>query len=143
MTEPPVGTDRFDNPPDSPPAQRAVLTHVIVREDVQRVRICFSGEIDLSSVDLVDAAAADVLRSYRPRHLDLDLAEVRFLDASGISALLRCRARAVEAGCQLAVTNPRPMIYRILELTGVLAALAVTPVPDQPIDSRPASRPPE
>ena len=129
-----MGTHRFDYVPDSPPAQRAVLTHTTVREDVQRVRVSFSGEIDISCASVVDAAVTDALRSYRPRHVDVDLAGVRFIDSSGIHALMRCRAQAVEAGCQLAVTNPRPMTFRVLEITGVLAALAVTPVPDKPID---------
>jgi len=28
-------------------------------------------------------------------------------------------------GCQFAVTNPQPLVYRVLEITGVLVALAV------------------
>jgi anti-anti-sigma factor len=126
-----MGTHRFDNVPDSLPAQRAVLTHITVREDAERVRIAFCGEIDLSSADLVDAAVTDALLSHHPRRVDVDLAEVRFLDSSGIHALLRCRAQAIEAGCQLAVTNPQRMTYQVMELTGVLAALAVTLAPDK------------
>jgi anti-anti-sigma factor len=101
-----------------------------------RVLMCFSGEIDLSSAHLVDVAVTDALRSHRPRHVDVDLAGVRFLDASGIRTLLECRSRAIDAGCQLAVTNPPPMTYRVFELTGVLAPLAVTPVRDRPIGER-------
>jgi anti-sigma B factor antagonist len=130
-----MGTHRT-HAPDSPPAQRTLLTYTTVREHAERVRVSFSGEVDLSSADVIDTAVFDALRSHHPRHVDVDLADVRFLDASGIQALLRCRMEAVEAGCQLAVTNPQPMVYLVLEITGVLAALAVTPVLDKPIDSR-------
>jgi anti-sigma B factor antagonist len=130
-----MGTHRFELSPDSPPAQRTVLTYTIVREDVQRVRICFSGEIDLSTAQLVDVAVCDALRSHHPRHVAADLADVRFLDASGIRALLRCSAQAIEMGCELAVTHPQPIIYKLLDIAGVLAALNVTPAPEEPIDS--------
>src|SRR5262245_51001591 len=126
-----MGTHGLDDLPDSP---RAVLKHTTVREDAQRVRICFSGEMDLSSAQAVDAAVADALLAYHPRHVDLDLTEVRFVDSSGIHALMRCLTRSMKAGCQLAVTNPQPLIYQVLEVTGVVAALAVTPVPDNLMD---------
>src|SRR5215475_8122421 len=112
-----MGTDNFTA---SSPGQGAGLTHATVPEDAQRVRISFCGEIDLSSADMVEAAVIDALRSYHPGRIDVDLAEVKFLDSIGIRALLRCRTQAIEAGCQLAVMNPQPMIHRILEVTGVL-----------------------
>jgi anti-sigma B factor antagonist len=129
-----MGTHRFEHFPDPPPARRAVLTHTTAHEDVHRVRIAFSGEIDISSADLLDAAVTDALRSHHLRHIDIDLAGVRFIDSSGVYALMRCRTQAVEAGCQLAVTNPQPMTYRVLKITGMLAALTVRAVPDKPID---------
>lgn len=130
-----MGTDRLDYIPESSPAKRGVLTYVTAHEGAHRVRICFSGEIDLSSAYVVEVAVADALGAHHPRHLEVDLAEVRFLDARGIRALIRCRTRAHEAGCRLAVANPQPMIYRVLEITGMLAALAVTPGPGEAIAS--------
>ena len=130
-----MGTPRLDYAPDSSPAKPAVLTYVTAHGDAHRVRIFFSGEIDLSSAEMVEAAVADALRAHHPHHLDVDLTEVRFLDACGIRALLCGRRLAIEARCQLAATNPQPIIYRVLEVTGMLAALAVTSVPVMPIGS--------
>jgi anti-anti-sigma factor len=113
--------------PDSPNAHRTELAYTTVLEDARHVRVCFSGEIDLASSDVIDLAICEALLFHHPCHIDVDLAEVRFIDASGIRALLRCRAHSVEVGCQFAVTNPQPLIYRILEITGVLVALAVQP----------------
>ncbi|MBO0871047.1 MAG: STAS domain-containing protein [Micromonosporaceae bacterium] len=127
-----MGTPRFDHMPDPSRSRSNLLTHTTVREDVQRVRICFSGEIDLSSADLVDAAIIDALRSHRPRRLEIDLSGLRFMDSSGVSALIRGRAKAIDGDCQLVVTDASPMIYRILNVTGVLRALADVPGPEQP-----------
>jgi anti-anti-sigma factor len=113
--------------PDSPPAHRSELTYTTVLENARHVRVGFSGEIDLASSDVIDRAICEALLFHHPRRIDVDLAEVRFIDASGIRALLRSRARSVELGCQFAVTNPHPLVYRVLEITGVLVALAVQP----------------
>lgn len=128
-----MDTERFDWFPDSARAPRTVLTYTTLSEGLQRVRIRFSGEIDLSSSDLVHAAVCDALRSDHPSGLELDLAEVRFLDSSGIHALLRCRTEAIKAGCRLAVTNAQPIVYRVLEISGVVAVMSIAPVRDQPI----------
>ena len=114
--------------PDSPSARRSKLTYITVAEDIERVQICFSGEIDLPTSDLIDVAVCEALLFHHPRHVEVDLAEVRFLDASGIRVLLHCRERSLEVGCQFTVSNPQPLIYRILELTDVLVTLAVTAV---------------
>jgi len=55
------------------------------------------------------------------------LENARHVRAGFSGALLRSRARSVEVGCQFAVTNPQPLVYRVLEITGVLEALAVQP----------------
>lgn len=73
-----------------------------------------------------DRDGAEDRRGGRGDQVYLDLTAVRFIDSSGIHALMRCRARAIEAGCRLAVTNAQPIIYRVLEITGVLEALGVT-----------------
>jgi anti-anti-sigma regulatory factor len=57
----------------------------------------------------------------------MDLADVGFVDARGINALVRCRAQTVAAGCRLVVTNPQPIVYQVLRITGMLEALAVAP----------------
>lgn len=125
-------THPFDCFPDSPAKARAVLRHQTMRENLDDVRICFSGEIDLSNSDQVDTAVTEALRSHL-RRLDVDLAEVRFIDSSGIHALMRCRTRAIEAGCSFAVGNAQPMIYRVLEVSGVVEALAVTRCPGKKV----------
>jgi anti-anti-sigma factor len=122
-----MGTHRIPFFPESPSTPAALLSYQTVVEHARAVRVAFAGEIDMSTADGVDVIVADALRSHAPRHLCVDLTQVRFMDSSGIHALLRCRDRAADAGCELAVTNPQPIVYRVLEVTGLLEVLAVTP----------------
>jgi anti-anti-sigma factor len=56
---------------------------------------------------------------------EVDLAGVPLLDSSGISVLLGCLAAAHSAGRHLAVLNPRPHVYRALQVLGLLDVLRV------------------
>jgi anti-anti-sigma factor len=49
----------------------------------------------------------------------VDLCELTFMDSSGLGALHAARRMAVEAGGNLVVCRPSPMVYRVLELTGL------------------------
>jgi anti-anti-sigma factor len=90
------------------------------------VRIVFFGEIDTSTCDVVTAAVIDALASPGLRYLCLDLAEARFMDSSGIHALVHCRAQATYSGCRMVVMNPQPIVYRALETSALLQVPAVT-----------------
>jgi anti-anti-sigma regulatory factor len=61
-----------------------------------------------------------VLRDQRPAVLDVDLAGVMLLDCAGIGALVGVRNAAVHAGCQMWVSNPQPIVRRVLAVTGLL-----------------------
>jgi anti-anti-sigma factor len=122
-----MGKHRFTSFALPQPQAASTLTHVAVG-DPEAVRIAFAGEIGMGTADTVLAAVVDALGTYGPRRLEVDVADVGFMDASGINALVRCRSYAVAAGCRLAVTNPLPIVYEVLGITGMLEALAVTPV---------------
>ena len=83
-------------------------------------RIAVFGELDHDSAYPLERAVVHVLREQRPAHLELDLADVPFLDTGGIKVLLRCRADARQLDCRLAVTNAQPLVYRVLEIVGLL-----------------------
>jgi anti-sigma B factor antagonist len=127
-----VGTNPVNSLSESRAALRTVLTQTTTREDAHRVRIRLCGEVDLSTAYLVEVAVTEALVSRNPHQIYVDLAGVLFIDASAIHALLRCRDRAIEAGCWFAVTNAQPFIYHVLEIAGLLQTLAVTAVAAQP-----------
>jgi anti-anti-sigma factor len=51
------------------------------------------------------------------RRIVLDLAELHFVDSSGLAALLDCYVLAKAAGCDLRLTNANPQIKGLLDRT--------------------------
>lgn len=56
--------------------------------------------------------------------VEIDMAEVAFIDSSGIRALLRLREAAGASGRRLRVRNPSSDVRRLLDLIGVTELLA-------------------
>lgn len=97
------------------------------------VRMFVTGDIDALSQSAIDTAAFVVLRHHRPREITLDLAGVGFLDASGVSALLRCHATARDLQCALALANLQPPVRHVLRTVGLTAHFGVPdPAPPRP-----------
>ncbi len=49
----------------------------------------------------------------------VDLAQLTFLDSSGLGLLHEARRTAIEDGGNLVVCNPAPVVERVLEITGL------------------------
>ena len=94
--------------------------HISVRRDTTGLRLCLIGELDIATaahlldvVELVDARTSDT----GPAKLRLDLTDLTFLDASGLSALVQVGILAGARGATLSITGARPMARRLLEMT--------------------------
>ncbi|AUG81653.1 hypothetical protein CFP65_7048 [Kitasatospora sp. MMS16-BH015] len=59
----------------------------------------------------------------------VDLGELGFCDSSGLSVLLRARTVAVAEGSHLELARPRPLVLRMLELTGAAYAFRIRAEP--------------
>jgi len=81
------------------------------------VRLLVAGELDLGSAPRLHGALARALPA-ATRRLDLDLAEVDFVDASGLGALVWCRQRVLATGAACQVVAASPAVERLLRLTG-------------------------
>ena len=86
-------------------------------------RVTVLGEIDLSNSDVLRAGLLNVLSALHPRHIEVDLAGVTFMDCSGLTVLVVAGKVAARTGCRLRITNPQPVVRRILDLTGLLGVL--------------------
>ncbi|MEH0986367.1 STAS domain-containing protein [Micromonospora sp. CPCC 205556] len=88
---------------------------------VHEVALLLSGEIDVAGV----ARFAEVLREAidRAPRVRVDLARLSFLDSTVLSALVAAHRDASEAGKRLTVVNPVGHVRRVLDITGLLAAL--------------------
>ena len=93
---------------------------VAVTADAHTVRIAVTGEFDELGARPVQQAVLDALRRHRPRHITIDLHAVTFLDTAGITTLIQSSADARQLDCRLTLSNPQPLVYRVLHIVGLL-----------------------
>ncbi|MEH1128439.1 STAS domain-containing protein [Micromonospora sp. CPCC 206061] len=95
-------------------------------------RVAVVGEVDLATTPLLRERLLRMLRDERPDLLDVDLTGVTFLDCTGLGVLVAVRSAAVQAGCQMRVSHPQPIVRRVLEVTGLLSVFAVPTIAPAP-----------
>jgi anti-sigma B factor antagonist len=103
------------------------------QRDRQSVTVVLTGELDLASAPQLRSTLAD-LAGGGIVHVIVDVANLGFIDSTGIGILVADFKRLTSNGGSLAVRNAGPRIYRIFEMTGLIDLLAVTPLaPETPI----------
>jgi anti-anti-sigma factor len=91
------------------------------------VRLAVVGEIDMATVDPLTDTMIAILRGQSPTRLLVDFTQVGFLDSCGVSALVAAYHLAETSQVDFAVTNCRPNVLRVLEITGMAKSLNATP----------------
>lgn len=82
------------------------------------------GEVDVSCASTLRDALDEALAS-APASLIVDLAEVPYIDSTGIGVLVGGAHRASDAGIAFAVTNPQRNVARVLGMLGVTEELGI------------------
>lgn len=100
-----------------------------IRPHTDRVVVILAGEVDLSG--LTDLRQVLSQANSHGVTVVVDLAAVRFMDSSGISALIGAYHDAVAGGRTLTITNPGGQVRRALHITGVLDLLATSQASDK------------
>jgi anti-sigma B factor antagonist len=86
--------------------------------------VSLEGELDLAAapqlreclVGLAERGATDIV---------LDVAQLEFIDSTGLSVLVMALNRTRAAGGSTVLRQPSPSILRLLEITGLLAIFGV------------------
>ncbi|WP_436520548.1 STAS domain-containing protein [Actinoplanes sp. HUAS TT8] len=86
-----------------------------------RVTVFLAGDCDLAARDRLTAALLDAVS--RAGQVFVDVAEVGFLDSTGVHALVTAHHAAQGRGGRLYVTNAGGPVAAVLELTGLDALL--------------------
>ena len=86
-----------------------------VRHDDGHVTIAVAGEVDLATAPELAARLAQ----YPDRDVTVDLADVAFLDSSGLTVLAVARTRLAENGHSLRTTNEQEHVRRVIEVAGL------------------------
>lgn len=114
--------DAADEQPGGGPSDGAAVTVKRSRDPSGAVLLTIGGEIDMASVPALQTELQRVLATH-PGSLVFDMSAVRFMDSSGIAALLRCVGQVAD----LRVRNPSRAVRRIIEASGSAPALPMTP----------------
>jgi anti-sigma B factor antagonist len=96
---------------------RSVGTHALV---------ILAGELDVSSVgQLYEQLAA--LSAEGVCHVSLNMAEVTFVDSTGLSILVSEHKRATSMNGELIIFSPSTQLRRLLQITGLDSYLNIRP----------------
>jgi anti-sigma B factor antagonist len=90
--------------------------------DGSTTRLVANGEIDASSANTFEAAANQALAE-APTAIEIDLADVGFIDSSGLRAIISLSNRAKEQRVEISVTGLSAAARRVLEITGLIDTL--------------------
>jgi anti-sigma B factor antagonist len=115
----------MDSPMYSPPALRFSTTHARGRSVV-----AVAGDVDVATATDLHAHLCDAVNAgagEAGRVLVADLSHVTFMDASGLTALLRSEAHAHACGARLQLAAPHPRVTRLLCITGLDRHFEVCP----------------
>jgi anti-anti-sigma factor len=103
-------------------AQRLELTRS--SRDDGTVCLVVRGEVDVGTVEHLRATIGAILAEPGIPRLLLDLADLRFLDSSGIAALIGAQRAARRSGVRFGLVNCAGAALRVLENAGVYELLA-------------------
>lgn len=86
--------------------------------------IALRSDLDLAAVpSLTEEVRGAVDAGHR--RIVLDLAELRFVDSTGLGCIAGLTRESAEVGATLTVTNPSTMTEQVLRLTGLDRAVSV------------------
>ncbi len=81
------------------------------------------GEIDAALRDVAGQAMAFVIDT--PGRLVIDVADLAFVDSTGVAFILQLHLVAVEDGREVVLRNPRPALRDLLEMIGAGSRIPV------------------
>lgn len=92
-----------------------------VRHEETRALVSLSGELDIGCADNVREA----LLTVQAPEVRIDLAQLRFIDSTGLRVLLAVHQEASKAERSVVYVRPSGGVQRILELSGLQDVLPI------------------
>jgi anti-sigma B factor antagonist len=103
-------------------SQSTIITTPSPDDQIQILSV--RGELDLATADGLYRRGFAAIGRHAGLLL-LDLADLSFCDASGLSAFVRIANEAEAAGCRYGLVAPQPLVVKMLRITGLNARLPV------------------
>ena len=95
----------------------------------ETVVVTLAGEFDLGTTFWLEPELERLTRDTDAKALVLDMGGVAFMDSSALGLLLATQQRLQADGIRFLVANPSRGVHRMLEFTGVGAAIEITAWP--------------
>jgi anti-sigma B factor antagonist len=86
--------------------------------------LTIAGELDLAAASTLEVELTQAIEG-RSELIVVDLANLDFIDSTGLSVLVRGHQQAQEAGLELGLVNPGAQVERLLSLTGLAERLTL------------------
>lgn len=102
--------------------------HLEVRHDGSVAVLHVRGEIDVETAPKLEECIALLLRA-AVEQVVVDLAEVTFVDSSGIYVLIRS-ARMARGKAKVVIINPSDHVQRVFSITGAERAITIAAAED-------------
>ena len=88
--------------------------------------VSVTGEVDLATAPALERSLRDAVED-RAGGLIVDLTSCTFLDAGGLTALNEARASLAHSNRALALVLSKPIVLKMLQITGVEKQFAIYP----------------
>ena len=103
---------------------------VEIHAQSEQVMLILHGELDMATeAQLRDVADAQ-LAAHDLTKLEVDLADIAFLDSSGVSALVDLRKNATDRGVDMQVVAVSHLAARVLTIVGLAEHFGIPADPD-------------
>lgn len=112
-------------------ARKEALATEIRKAEPAHALVMLAGELDVSNVGQLYEQLAQLTRE-GVRHIALNLAELEFIDSTGLSAIIAAHKRAEALGGELIIFSPSQSIRRLFTVTGIDTYLNIRPKNPKP-----------
>jgi anti-anti-sigma factor len=103
---------------------------VEIQTQAERVLLLLHGELDMATEAQLRDVATQQLNAHEPAKLQLDLADVTFLDSTGVSALVDLRKEATDRGVDIEIVAASRRAARVLTIVGLAEHFGLRPDPE-------------
>jgi anti-sigma B factor antagonist len=104
------------------PDEKAV--ELIVADDAAPPTVVLRGEIDMLFEVQLQTCFQNALETH-PSEIVVDMAQLTFIDSTGLNALMAAKRMLQENGGHLVIANPPRIALRVLEMSGLTEVFTI------------------